>query len=135
MLDQRKVKNPGTVFRTAEQAANTAGTTQSFLADCYYKGIGTEPDIAKAFGLYSTAADYGSTRAMMTIALMYKYGVGVERDMEMFERYIRMAAKRDNAVALAIVDELDSKTRSRIRKIANPRNTNRKSSVKRGATR
>lgn len=84
--------------------------------------------------MYHRAADYGSTRAMMTIALMYRYGIGVKQDSAKFEKYIRMAAKRDNSIALAVVDELESKNIARIKKIANPNHTRNRDAPPPGAS-
>ena len=126
MLDVSNVKDKDNVFKLSQQAANSAGASSTFLAECYLKGIGTEPQPDKARELYRLAADYGSTRAMMTVALMYRYGVGGRIDMDIFERYIRMAAKRDNAIALAVMDELDDKNAKRLKKIANPRKIDKK---------
>ena len=75
----------------------------------------------KALELYRSAADFGSTRAMMTVALMNRYGIGGSPDVKLFERYIRMAAKRDNSIALAVIDELESKNVKRLKKVVNPR--------------
>jgi ABC-type polysaccharide/polyol phosphate transport system ATPase subunit len=126
MLDVTTVKDKELVFKLSQQAASSAGASRTFLAECYLKGIGTEPHPDKAVELYRSAADYGSTRAMMVVALMYRYGVDGKTDMELFERYIRMAAKRDNAIALAVVDELDDKNVKRLKKVANPRRISRK---------
>ncbi|MCQ2079911.1 MAG: ATP-binding cassette domain-containing protein [archaeon] len=129
MMDTSRVKRPDYVFQLAQQAANTAGRPQSYLADCYYRGIGVDADPARAFELFHVAADSGSSRAMMTLALMYRYGVGTERDMEMFERYIRMAAKRDNTVAMNIMDEWKKSNQARLKKVADPRKINRRRNV------
>ncbi|MCQ2070617.1 MAG: ATP-binding cassette domain-containing protein [archaeon] len=126
MMDTSKVKRQDYVFQLAKQAAYTSGKPQSFLADCYYRGIGVEADPAKAFELFHVAADSGSSRAMMTVALMYRYGVGTERDMEMFERYIRMAAKRDNTVAMNVIEEWKKSNQARLKKVADPRKINRR---------
>ncbi|MCQ2085658.1 MAG: sel1 repeat family protein, partial [archaeon] len=126
MMDAHKVKRPDYVFELAKQAAYTGGQPQSFLADCYYRGIGVDADPDKAFKLFHVAADSGSSRAMMTIALMYRYGVGTKRNEAMFEKYIRMAAKRDNTVAINIMEEWKKSNQTRIKRIANPRNTARR---------
>ncbi len=124
MLDVPNVKDKEQVFKMSQQAASSAGASTTFLAECYLKGIGTEPQAKKALELYRLAADYGSTRAMMVVALMYRYGIDGTTDMELFERYIRMAAKRDNAIALAVIDELENKNVKRLKKVANPRKNN-----------
>ncbi|MCQ2085598.1 MAG: ATP-binding cassette domain-containing protein [archaeon] len=131
MMDASKVKKQDYVFQLAKQAAYTSGKPQTFLADCYYRGIGVEADPAKAFELFHVAADSGSSRAMMTLALMYRYGVGTERNQMMFERYIRMAAKRDNTVALNVVDEWKKTNQARLKKVADPRKVNRRRNSKR----
>ncbi|MBO6083871.1 MAG: ATP-binding cassette domain-containing protein, partial [Candidatus Methanomethylophilaceae archaeon] len=45
MLDVPNVKDKDLVFQLSQQAANSAGASSTVLAECYLKGIGTEPQV------------------------------------------------------------------------------------------
>ncbi|MEB3736273.1 hypothetical protein ULF88_24320 [Halopseudomonas pachastrellae] len=58
----------------------------------YYDGDGVEQDYAKAFELYSEAAEQGDAAAEFSVAYMYDFGEGVELDdLKAVEYYTRAA--------------------------------------------
>ncbi|HAV5497954.1 tetratricopeptide repeat protein [Acinetobacter baumannii] len=52
------------------------------LANLYSSGDGVEQDTYKALELRKKAAALGNKQAMRDIAFMYKYGLGVEKNLE-----------------------------------------------------
>jgi len=61
---------------------------QVLLGDMYSNGKGVDIDHAKAFEYYLKASMTGNPYASHKIALMYKSGTFLDRDMEAFERYL-----------------------------------------------
>lgn len=53
---------------------------QTLLGDCYFDGLGTEQDYAKAAELYAAAAEQGNVNAQSRLGWMYLDGCGVKQD-------------------------------------------------------
>ena len=64
-----------------KQALGGDASAQRELAQRYYDGDGVEQDYAKAFELYSEAAEQGDAAAEFSVAYMYDFGEGVELDV------------------------------------------------------
>ncbi|MBQ3276135.1 MAG: toll/interleukin-1 receptor domain-containing protein [Oscillospiraceae bacterium] len=65
-------------LRTSAEAGNADAAF--YLAYCYSRGWGVEPDPAEAFSWYSRSAEAGNTEAMVALANCYETGVGVPAD-------------------------------------------------------
>jgi ABC-type polysaccharide/polyol phosphate transport system, ATPase component len=61
------------------------------LGDLCLNGKGIEPDLARAFECYSKACIAGSSYAARQIAMMYKNGIFVEKDLKKYEEYMNYA--------------------------------------------
>lgn len=62
------------------------------LADCYYGGIGCEPDSAEMIRLLTKASDLGDPESKAKLAFCYVYGRGVETDTKKALSLFREAA-------------------------------------------
>ncbi|MCF0233545.1 MAG: sel1 repeat family protein, partial [Thermoguttaceae bacterium] len=79
------LENPDWPRATALRiAAAEAGHAEAALATgfAYERGLGVEPDMAKAIEWYEIGAERGSLGAMCNLATCYEEGRGVERDGE-----------------------------------------------------
>jgi TPR repeat protein len=65
------------------------------LADIFYKGdLGIEEDYVKAINFYKQSAESGNFQSYRNIAMIYRRGgAGVERDPDMYEKYIKLFYK------------------------------------------
>ena len=52
------------------------------LANLYRNGEGVTEDTAKALYLFKKAASLGSKEAMRDLEFMYRYGIGVEKNLD-----------------------------------------------------
>ena len=50
------------------------------MGDCYYFGVGTEKDMAKAVEYLTQAADHNIANAQYRLGLLYYTGNGVKQD-------------------------------------------------------
>lgn len=78
------------------------------LGDILSKGMDIEPDPEKAFGYYHSASLAGNPTASYHVAMMYKEGFGVNKDMKKYREYLSMAI--DGGVSKAFIEsssELD----------------------------
>ena len=76
------------------------------LAECqvgyfYYRGLGTEKDLAKAFYWTQRAAGHGDRDGQYNLATLYENGEGVEKDMEQAKRWYLLAAQQKHREAIA----------------------------------
>ncbi len=65
----------------AERGDKNAPEAMLYVGEIYEKGLGREPDFAKAAHWYQRAAEAGNTTAMISLAHLYKTGSGVELDL------------------------------------------------------
>lgn len=63
-----------------QQAEAGDADAQNYVGEIYAKGLGTDPDYAKAAEWYQKAAAQGSTRAKINLGFLYEEGLGVEKD-------------------------------------------------------
>ena len=82
-----------------KQALGGDASAQRELAQRYYDGDGVEQDYAKAFELYSEAAEQGDAAAEFSVAYMYDFGEGVELDDLKAVEYYTRAAEQGHAAA------------------------------------
>lgn len=64
-----------------EQATAGNADAQNYVGEIYHKGLGTEPDYAKAAQWYEKAAAQGSKRAQINLGSLYEVGLGVPQDV------------------------------------------------------
>jgi hypothetical protein len=62
------------------QANDGDAQAQVYVGEIYEKGLGTDPDYAKAAAWYQKAADQGFVRGMSDLAYLYEQGRGVPKD-------------------------------------------------------
>ena len=108
-----KYDDPEAYFEKCLARSGLMGAPRARLAECYLKGIGTDKDEGKAFGLYKDAADGMDTDSMYTVGMMYKDGVGTEVSFPQYKYYIRMAADCRNKDASALVKKWDRRNSKR----------------------
>ena len=77
-------------------------------AYAYYSGRDESIDInfGTSFQYYNALTEFGNTRAMYNIGLLYIYGLGVSPDREKGLRWISKAAGEGEAQAQAFLDDL-----------------------------
>jgi hypothetical protein len=64
-----------------DQASAGDAEAQNYVGEIYHKGLGTQPDYAKAAEWYGKAAAQGSKRAQINLGSLYESGLGVEQDV------------------------------------------------------
>ncbi len=62
------------------QAEGGDAEAQNYVGEIYLKGLGTEPDYARAAQWFDKAAAQGSRRARINLGYMYEQGLGVTQD-------------------------------------------------------
>lgn len=80
------------------QASAEAGNVDAMLllADCYQKGMGTDPNAGAAFSWFQRAAEAGNTQGMIAVANCYLNGAAVaENPQEVFAWNLRAAQAGD----------------------------------------
>ena len=78
---------------------------QFYVAQIYEKGLGTEPDFAKAAAWYERSADKGYGASQVALGYLYEQGLGVEQDPERAISWYRKAAGALGDVI--VLDEAD----------------------------
>jgi predicted nucleic acid-binding Zn-ribbon protein len=63
------------------QAEGGDAEAQNYVGEIYLKGLGTEPDYARAASWFEKAAAQGSRRARINLGFMYEQGLGVTQDV------------------------------------------------------
>ncbi len=64
-----------------QQAEGGDAEAQNYVGEIYAKGLGTDPDYAKARSWYEKSAAQGSKRAKINLGYLYEEGLGVEKDL------------------------------------------------------
>lgn len=70
------------------------------VGEIYERGIGVEPDYARALQWYTVAAEKGSKRAQINLGHLYEQGLGVPADPKLAVQWYRRAAGRDAEIQL-----------------------------------
>ena len=70
------------------------------VGEIYERGLGTEPDPAKAADWYRRAAEAGHARAQVNLAHLYERGLGVEQDLAEALAWYRRAAALPDALLI-----------------------------------
>ncbi len=63
------------------QADSGDAEAQNYVGEIYLKGLGTEPDYAKARAWFEKAAAQGDKRARINLGYLYEQGLGVPKDL------------------------------------------------------
>ncbi len=84
-------------------AAETPGAPRLSLADMYYEGVVFEQDYAKAAELYLSMPYILSTDKCFRMYQMLKDGIGVEKNEEEAQKYLKRAAARGHREARRIL--------------------------------
>ena len=63
------------------QAESGDADAQNYVGEIYLKGLGTEPDYAKAREWFEKAAAQGNKRARINLGYLYEQGLGVPKDI------------------------------------------------------
>ena len=77
-----------------------------------------DPDKSRTFELFEHAAANGDHYAMYAIACMYRDGVGVPEDRDLYKKYTHMAADAGNKDAIQVVQKWAFKEKKRQKKEA-----------------
>lgn len=91
------------------QKAADAGSLEAMydLSDCYYDGEGVEKNISIAIKWMTKAADAGYIKAQTALGATYYQGMeGLDQNYVLSEKYLLMAAEKDNADAQAFISML-----------------------------
>jgi TPR repeat protein len=76
-----------------EQAAEMAhGPAQHLLADCFFSGKGRPNDYGQSKKWYEIAIMNGEVKASCALGNQYRYGLGVDKDLELTIQLCRFAA-------------------------------------------
>ena len=65
---------------------------QAYVGEIYEKGLGREPDYAKAAIWYQRAADQDHSRAQMNLGYLYEKGLGIDQNVNKALNLYRLAA-------------------------------------------
>jgi TPR repeat protein len=75
------------------------------VARCYYYGIGTKRDVARAVKWYRKAAERGDAEAQSVLGRAFALGEGVKRDVRKAVFWYRKAASQgDKTAGRALAD-------------------------------
>lgn len=91
------------------QKAADAGSLDAMfdLSDCYYDGDGVEKNISLAIKWMTKAADAGYIKAQTALGATYFQGMeGLDQNYALSEKYLMMAAEKDNVDAQAFISYL-----------------------------
>ena len=91
------------LYDAAEQGHLQA---QVYLALCYFTGEGVKPDLAKAFSIWTAAADFGNRDAMRYLGILYANGTGVKKDTKRAMELFAAAAKKGDKEAASYYEQL-----------------------------
>ena len=79
---------------------------QSYVADYYFYGVISAPNMQEAFYWYSQAAEKGDTAAQYQLGYMYKNGIGVAQNDQYAALWYRRAADSEQAEEQAAVNTM-----------------------------
>jgi uncharacterized caspase-like protein len=100
--------NFSTALRIWLEAAEAGDAeAQYYVGEIYEKGLGTEPDYAKAAEWYRRSAEQGYARAQTNLGFLYEQGLGVEADPRQALEWYRQASNLSYVIMLdSELDEL-----------------------------
>src|SRR6185312_6773079 len=78
------------------QAESGDAEAQNYVGEIYLKGLGTDPDYAKAKEWFEKSAAQGNKRARINLGYLYEQGLGVPQDMPKALNLYREASGIDN---------------------------------------
>jgi TPR repeat protein len=97
-----------------EIAAKTGlPSSQTLLAEMFYRGQGTGVDYARAFDLYAAAANQGHPHAQYMLALMYGRGLGVKQSDDLGLVWLRRAASNGSEPARQLLNQMEKEMPTR----------------------
>lgn len=70
-----------------------------YLGSIYYRGLGVDRDLSRAFHWVKRAAMAGHAKAQVAVGYSYSNGLGVERNESLAIKWYRKAAEQGDAVA------------------------------------
>lgn len=86
--------NPQEAFSWAQKAESQGNPEGKLLLGvCYYEGVGTERDAAKAARCFEELWKMGDTRVLKILAYMYAEGVGVKQDSQRAMSLVELASE------------------------------------------
>ncbi len=90
-----------------ERADEGDPEAQHIVGEIHEKGLGIDPDHAKAAHWYRLAADQGYSKSMMSLAYLYEQGLGVDQDLVAALNWYRRASglKEDDLMFAAVARE------------------------------
>jgi hypothetical protein len=91
------------------QAEQGDPEAQHYVGVIYQKGMGLEPDYAKAAEWYAKAAEQGYASSQVSLGYLYEQGLGVEKDPQQALKLYRRASGLPSAIEL--VDSREQKAR------------------------
>jgi len=91
------------------QAEQGDPQAQHYVGVIYQKGMGFEPDYAKAAEWYAKAAEQGYASSQVSLGYLYEQGLGVEKDTQQALKLYRRASGLPSAIEL--VDSSEQKAR------------------------
>jgi TPR repeat protein len=96
-------------YRKAAEQGNADAQTN--LAQMYKEGKGVEKNYEEAVKWYRKAAEQGNVRAQSGLGVMLLY-YGLS-SREEAEKWLRMAAKRHDKLAMSLIQDIDRNKRDR----------------------
>ena len=85
------------------KAAAWPGATRLTLADYYYRGMVFDQDLGKAAELYKDLTYCCDAAADYRLYLMYRDGIGMEKDVDKARFFLERAARRGNVNARSVL--------------------------------
>ncbi|GAA6035230.1 hypothetical protein JCM8097_006429 [Rhodosporidiobolus ruineniae] len=82
-----------------EHAAMVAGLAAGYLGKMYLRGEGVGANYAKAFLWFQRGSTQGDRESVNGLGIMYRDGLGVERDLPKANAFFHAAAQQDHAEA------------------------------------
>lgn len=82
-------KDENEAFIYYKKSAKMNNSNGMYKVGCYYLGIGIEIDKYEAFIHYQKSAKAGNSMGIWKTALCYKYGIGVAKDYDKFDYWIK----------------------------------------------
>ena len=103
-------KNEKAAMELMRKASVAGGSPRVKLAEMIESKNESEQFPQESLDLIRSAAEYGDAGAMYKMALLYKDGKGVEQNMDLYHRYMVMAAERGNKDAKDTVRQWKART-------------------------
>ncbi len=103
-------------YRTAlgiwmPEASAGSAEAQHYVGQIYERGLGTEPDYAKAREWYTRAAASGLKAAQVSLGYLYERGLGVPVDRDEAVRWYQRAAGLDGVIVMETIEAAATRPR------------------------